>query len=414
MRADHRSSGILAILLLASSFAVVPPVTADAAGVTTDLIPSLRLQEEWQSNVFDSRTNEVSSFGTRLTPGAALRFTSPDNVLLQLSGKYEKVWFYSSEAKEADYNTWFFRVDSTGGWKLTPSLSMLPSVYYVNTSNSYQRTRLVPSGDPVAPPVSITNFGKTKTQEFGGRLGFDYLTTPNLTFGVVGRYGEQRFSRDNASSTGLTDSTQAGGSASVSYLFSQRTRLGFIAGGDQQTYKDNPSTDTLSGAFTVGHQISPAFRFDGTLGISHIRQKEAQGSPARQDTSPSGNFNINYTRATFAARAFGSYVYSGSTGFGQATRQWTTGISLSDRLTREWRWNLSGTYQVSRSVFVSEAVDLSAFYGSGSLLYQPLEWATLDLTGNMSRQRSSGQFGDTLNNYSAILGVTMGKPYKLY
>ncbi len=414
MRADHRSSRILAILLLASSFAIVPPVTANAASITTDFIPSLRLQEEWQSNVFDSRTNEVSSFGTRLTPGAALRFTSPDNVILQLSGKYEKVWFYSSEAKEADYNTWFFRVDSTGGWKLTPSLSMLPSVYYVNTSNSYQRTRLVPSGDPVAPPVSITNFGKTKTQEFGGGLGFDYLATPNLTVGVVGRYSEQRFSGDNASITGLTDSTQAGGSASVSYLFSQRTSLGFTAGGDHQTYKDNPSTDTLSGSLTVGHQISPAFRFDGTLGISHIRQKEAQGAPAQQDTSPSGNFNITYTRVTFAARAFGSYVYSGSTGFGQATRQWTTGISLSDKLAREWGWNLSGTYQVSRSVFESGAVDLSAFYGSGSLLYQPLEWATLDLTGNMSRQRSSGQFGDTLNNYSAILGVTMGKPYKLY
>ena len=150
------------------------------------------------------------------------------------------------------------------------------------------------------------------------------------------------------------------------------------------------------------------------MGISQIRQKEAPGIQAQKESSPSGNFNISYTHESFAATAYGSYVYSGGSGFGEATRQWTTGIGFSDKFTREWSWNLSGAYQVSRSVFATEAVDLATVNGAAGLRYQASEWASLDLTGNLNRQRSNGQFGDTLNNYTALLGITIGKPYKIY
>jgi len=389
-------------------------IATDAAGINMDVIPSVRLEEEWQSNVFDTSTDEVSSFGTRLTPGLALRFTSADNVMLQVSGNYEKVWYHDAEARDAGTNTWFFRIDSTGGWKLTPTFSVLPSVYFVNTNSSYRRTRLVPSGDPVVPPVTIANYGNTKSQEFGGGMGFDYRATPNLTIGISGKYSEQRFPADNVAGSGVTDSTQAGGSASVSYLFSPRTNLGITAGGGHQTYENNPGSDTLSAGILFGHRFSPALRFDATLEISQVRQKGAPGIQAQRESSPSGNFNIAYARETFTARAFGSYVYSGGSGFGEATRQWTTGIGFSDKFSREWSWDLSGAYQVSRSVFETEAVDLSSTSGAAGLRYQLWEWAALDLTGNLNRQKSDGRVGETLNNYSALLGFTVGKPYKIY
>ena len=414
MRHGFRSSRMKGVFLLASAFALIPIIATDAAGIQMDMIPSVRLQEEWQSNVFNASADEVSSFGTRLTPGLALKFTSSDNVMVQVSGSYEKVWYHDPEAKDADYNTWFFRIESSGGWKLTPTFSVRPSVHYVNTRDSSRRTQLVPAGDPVAPQGTITNFGNTKTEEFGGGLAFDYLATPNLTIGITGNYSEQRFPTDNVTGIELTNSTQAGGSASVSYLFSPRTSLGIIAGGEHQTYEDNPDSDTLSGGILFGHQLSPAFRIEGTLGISRIRQKEAPGIPERTESSPSGNFSIAYVRETFNARAFGSYVYSGGSGFGEATRQWTTGLMIADQFTREWSGNLSAAYQVSRSVFETDTVDIATISGTAGLRYQPFEWASLDLTGNLNRQRSDGQFGDTLNNYSALLGLTFGKPYRIY
>ena len=412
----YQYSRMKGVLLLASAIAVTPMIATDAAGIQMDVIPSVRLQEEWQSNVFNSSTDEVSSFGTRLTPGVALRFTSADNVMLQVSGNYEKVWYYSSEAKEADYNTWFFRIDSTGGWKLTPNFSILPSVYYLNTVNSSRRTQLVPSGDPVLPPVSITNYGNTKTEDFGGAVNFNYLATPNLTIGVNGNYSEQRFSdvTDNTAGSGLTNSKSTGGNVSVSYLVSPRTSLGIIVAGNHQTYENNPDSDTLSGGILFGHQFSPVLRLDGAFGMSYIRQNEAPGIPEQRTSAPSGVVNVSYASESFTARVFGSAVYSGGSGFGEATRQYTAGLAFSDRFAREWSWNLSGAYQVSRSAFDTDAIDLTTIYGTAGLSYKPWEWGSLDLTGNLNRQTSDGQFGDTLNSYSALLGISIGKPYKVY
>jgi hypothetical protein len=351
-----------------------------------------------------------------LTPGLAFKFTSVDNVMLQISGNYEKVWYNNAEAKSADYNTWFFRVESTGGWMLTPTFTMLPSVYYVNTTNSSRRTQLVPSGDPVLPPVTIINYGNTKTEDFGGAVNLNYLATPNVTIGVNGNYGEQRFSEvtDNTAGFGLTNSKTIGGNASVSYLFSPRTSLGLLVAGNHQTYETTPDSNTLSGGILFGYQFSPTLRLDGSFGLSYIRQNEAPGIQEQRTSAPSGTVNVSYASEGFTAQVFGSAVYSGGSGFGGATRQYTAGLAFTDRFTREWSGNLSGAYQVSRSVFGSDAVDLATSYGSASLRYQPWEWGSLDLTGNLNRQVSNGQFGETLNSYSALLGITIGKPYKIY
>jgi len=411
-----RHSVVKAIVFPAFVSALILMLITDAKAVNMDVVPSIRLEEGWDSNAFNSSENEVSSFGTRLTPALALRFTSPDNVMLEFSGNYEVVRYHDSVAKEGDYETWYFRINSTGGWALTPTLSMEPSVYYLNTTNSSARTQRVPSGDPVLPPVTITNYGNTNTEDFGGAVNFSYLATQNVTIGVTGNYSEQRFSNviDNTVGTGLTNSTTTGGNASVSYLFSPRTSLGILVAGNHQTYENAPDADTLSGGILFGYQFSPALRIDGVFGMSYIRQKEAPGIPEQKTTDPSGIINASYTSETFTASVFGSAVYSGGSGYGEATRQWTAGLVLNDQFAREWYWNLSGTYQVSKSVFTADAVNITTIYGAAGLSYKPWEWGSLDLTGYLDRQTTDGQFGGDLNNYVATLGITIGKPYRVF
>ena len=323
------------------------------------------------------------------------------------------VWYYNSEAKEADYNTWFFRIESTGGWGLTPTLSMVPSVYYLNTTNSSRRTQLVPSGDPVLPPVTITNYGNTNTEDFGGAVNFNYLATQNLTIGVNGNYSEQRFS-DSVAGSGLTNSTTTGGNASVSYLFSPRTSLGILVAGNHQTYENAPDSDTLSGGILFGYQFSTALRLDGTVGMSYIRQNEAPGIPEQRTSSPSGLFNASYTSETFTANVFGSAVYSGGSGYGEATRQWTAGLAVQRPVRQEWSWNLSGSYQVSRSVFATDAIDLKTIYGTAGLRYQALGVGQPGPHRQPEPAEVQRPVRDTLNNYSALLGISIGKPYKIF
>ena len=194
-----------------------------------------------------------------------------------------------------------------------------------------------------------------------------------------------------------------------------RTSLGILAAGNHQTYENAPDADTLSGGILFGYQFSPALRLDGAFGWSYIRQSEAAGIPEQTSSDPSGLINATYTSETFTARVYGSAVYSSSgSGFGQATRQWTAGLAFNGQFTREWRWNLSGVYQVSKSVFVTDAVNISTIYGAAGLRYRPWEWGRLDLTGYADRQTSDSQFGSDLNNFVATLGITIGKPYKVF
>lgn len=416
MRHGIRPARMKTVLLLASAFASIPVIATDAAGIQMDLIPSARVEEGWHSNVFNTSTNEVSSLATRVTPGLTLQFTTIDNVVMRLSGNYEKVWYHDSEANEANSETTHFRVDSTGDWRLTPTWSMLPSVFYINTTDSFRRTQLVPSGDPVIPPVTITNYGDTETETFGGGVRFNYQATQNTTLGMDGHYSRQRFDTpaDNAALTGLSDSSNFGAGASVSYRYSPRTNLGVRLSGSRNTYDDNPDTNTLSGTILFGYQFSPVVRLDGSVGAQHIRRKEGEGIPEESDTTPAGSINLSYKQETFTVILYGSSAYSGGGGFGEATRQYTAGVTVANRFARDWTWNLSAAYQISESAFETDAVDIRTINGSTGVQYRPWRWATVDLTGNLQRQTSDAQFGEDLNNYSALLGFTAAHPFHLF
>jgi len=63
---------------------------------------------------------------------------------------------------------------------------------------------------------------------------------------------------------------------------------------------------------------------------------------------------------------------------------------------------------------VTNAVNINTIYGTAGLSYKPWEWGSLDLTAYIDRQTSDSQFGSDLNNFVATLGITIGKPYKVF
>lgn len=397
---------------MASAFALIPGVDALAAGIAMDTIPSVRLEQGWESNVNNSSTNEVSSLYFRAIPGLAVKFTTSDQVELKVEGNYEQVWYYDTDARTADYKTYYIRVDSTGEVMLTPTLSMVPSVHYVNTINSSRRIQLLPSDDQVAPPATIINYGNTKTEDFGGGATFRYAATPNLSIALTGIYRANRF-EDPQAESGLTDSTTTTARAGVSYRFSPRTRLGVGISGNHNTFEEEPDSNVLSVGLTFDHQFTPSFSLEGVLGVSRVIQKAAPGTAEQDDYRPSGAIRAAYVSDTVRSVAFVSGLYTGGSGFGETTRQGTAGLSFSGPLSAAWSWRLNGTYQITTSVF-TDSIDLSSAYGTAGVAYRFFGWGSLELTGHVDRQWNNGQFGEDLTNYSALLGVTIGKSYNIF
>jgi outer membrane receptor for ferrienterochelin and colicin len=268
----------------------------------------------------------------------------------------------------------------------------------------------------VLPPVSITNYGDTETETIGGGVRFNYRATPNVTLGMDGNYSRQRFDTqvDNAVLNGLTDSTTYGAGASVSYRVSPRTGLGVRLGGSRTTYQDTPDTETLSARIIFDHQFTPTVRLDGGVGAQRIRRDAAPGTPEETETAPAGTLTLTYRQETYTLTVYGSSVYSGGSGFGETTRQTTAGMRFTDRIARDWSWNLSGAYQINRSTFDSDTVDIRTINGTTGIQYRPWRWATVDLAANLSRQTSGAAFGEDLNNYSAHLGFTASYPFHLF
>jgi len=399
--------------VLAFSLLLSPAPDADAAGVVLDFIPTLRLEEGYNSNVYDSTHDEVGSFGTRLTPGLALRLTAPDDVKLQLSGFYNWTWYHDSDAEDANDKNWNLRVETSGAWKFTPSFSMTPSAYYVRSPDYFSRSQSLPSGDPTLPPVSIINHGNVDTDEFGGGLKFEYAPSPNWTIGVTGYYSRQEFPDDNTAS-GLADGTQVGGALSVNYTVSPRSRLGVVASTTHHTYETSESTDSYFLGIQFGYQFTPMLRLDMTVGASLLREGEEGGVDEQTDTSPSGSFNLSYRTETTIARFFGSALYTGASGYDEASREITAGVGFTNHLTREWSWSIEAVYQNTESVFDENSVNIDSFTGRVGLEYRPLEWLAINGRIIADWQESEGLQGDTIESYAAILGFTLGKSLNIY
>jgi hypothetical protein len=203
------------------------------------------------------------------------------------------------------------------------------------------------------------------------------------------------------------------GGTSISYRFTPRFSSGISMNTSYNTFADNTNSRSYGAVITAKYLISEYFTFDASAGVDYLRETKLAGKDT--NTSPAGQVSLTYAWKDFRASLLGSYGLSGGGSFGVTTHRGNIQLTFTNQFAKGWWWDLSGSYQINRSLDTPRTEDINTWDGNAGLRYQAAEWASFHLSGNMTRQsaRNSVQGAD-LDRSSVLLGLDLSKDYKLF
>jgi len=392
-----------ALFVLLSVVAVPPAMSANLIAT-----PRIAIDETWDSNVFSVADNTSSDFITRAIPSLALSLETYQTTLVLL-GSLE----FSRYADHDELNgrrTTSVRLSTGDPFKFSPRLSLQPTIYFVESQDSFRRNQLIASPVPGLPPSEIIITEPTKTRDFAGSLALTYLVSPLVDLGI-GAGGTKRTFLDN--NVGGVDSDTITGNASVLYRISPRTSTGITVNAAYNTFEDDTDSRSYGAMLSVKYLLSERYTFDAAAGVDYLRENARAGQDT--STSPSAQVSLDYRLRDFRAALIGSYGLAGGGSFGVTTHRGNIQLKLTDQFLQGWWWDLGGLYQINQSLDTPRTEDIYVWAGNAGVRYQPVRWASLRLAGDMVRQRSrNGIESSNIDRNTVTLGVDLSYDYKIF
>ena len=396
------------MLAALAAIAILFPASR-AAAANLDITPSISLDQAYDSNVFNTDGNEKGDFILRATPALTFSFRMPETTLNLRTSLTSDTYYKYTELNSTN-SAIALAVDATP-IQITPRFSMVPSAHFVQAHNSYLRTQLVPTADPLDPPSIASETATQKSRDYGAALRANYLLTEKTVFSLGGRFSKLQF-LDNT--TGNVDSRVITGDTSLTYRFTPLFSSGVFFSTSYNTFENGTDSRVFAGGLTGTYRFSPAFTVDARAGATHMKETFTSNLPENTDTSPYGALSLVYSRQDFRAALSGTIEQSGGGNLGITTRRETVSLSVSDQFATRWWADLTGTYQVNRPQDSNVSGDLTSEIGTAGVRYQAFAWMDVHLSGTGFRQSGNGTLGSDLTRYSAFLGVTLGKTYNIY
>ena len=393
--------------------------TFPASAARLDLVPSVSIEQEYDSNVFNTDGNEKEDFILHVTPAITLSLKMPETTLsLRTSITSDNYFRYTEQNTMAAA---IFLAIGASPISLTPRLSVSPSGYFVRSQDSYRRTQLVPTGDPLVPTTIVAEDQAQTTRDYGGSLRATYLVTPKVDFSLGGGFTTRQY-LDNVSASD-SDSKVATGDATLAYRFTPVLSSGFFYNTSLNNYKQGVDSRVHSMGVAGAYRYSPSVSLSARAGVARTEESSPSGIDSTT-WDPIGSLTMEYVvedsrSPAQAKREFRSKLnltvdQVGGGGYGLTTRRHAATFSIGDRYAPEWWLDLWARYEYNVSLDAAQSEDIRSATGTAGLAYQPAVWATFRLSGTAFRQWSYGTIGTDLVRYSAFLGITFGKEYNLY
>lgn len=383
-----------------------------AKAVHINAAPSISLEGRWDSNIFSSSSDEESDFILRARPGVTL-FLEAFRTTAKLSGGFEVERYADHDELDDETATTDIGLSVSEPFRLSPRFSFLPSAGYIETRDSSRRNQLLPEPTPGVPATETIVTERTKTKNYRASLRLLYLLTPLVDVSLGGGWSRRDFVGTALDVDG-EDSTTVSGDFSFSYRLTPLISTGVFFNTSRNTFERSPSSRTYAGGLTGTYKLTQYYSLEVRAGASYFKEEAGVSAPENTEWSPYGGLALKYTWQYFQASINGSYEHAGGSSFGGTTRRGTVYLRMTNQFAERWWWDLSGSYQINRSVDEQESEDINTTEGAAGIRYAMSEWASFRLKGEILRQRSDGLSGSDIDRESVFLIMDLSTVYRLF
>ncbi len=385
-------------------------VAAASPGRAANLraLPSLALEQTWDTNIFNTPSDEQSDFISRATPSLTFSLESA-RTTLNLTGFVISEWY----ADHHDLSKWDATklVELTDPEiRITERMFLQASARYFESNDIGSRSALGLTAIPGLPPTETFVVGRTAAREYGGSAQGRYRVTPTDNVGIGG--GATKLEYLDVVS-GLIGSRTVTGNVSVSHQFSPRTTGGVFGSTGYSTYDSGSDSRTYTGGVSATYAATERTTIDARAGMTFLTDSAADGL-VDHSQSPYGALSIGYRDLGFSAAVAGTYEMTGGGSFGGATERTNANLSVADNVTASWSWNFSGGYQLEQSVDPLSNARIQSVYATAEARYAAAEWLVLRLAAYTFRQWTHAAVDADISRSHVLLGLTLSDSYVVF
>lgn len=384
--------------------------SSPASGANIKATPTLALQGVYDSNLFSTAENEVSDYYFKAVPALKLSLELPGTTL-DLNGSFEIDRYAKHDELDSENATVNLGLSASKPIQASPRLSVVPTVRYLDTKDTYRRTQLTQAPVAGLPPSDTLVVGRIRTRDTAASLSLGYLLSPDLDFAVGGAYAKREFLEQDPA---FIDSDVSSATASLSHRLSPRFHLGPSLSASRTRYEDGDRTETYGGAAAFTYLAGPQFTLAGRVGADYFRDMGPGKVVIDEKWLPSAAVTGTYVRGDFTGTLGLFYGVAGGGGGGVTTKRGSAIATAASRFTARWDWSLSAVYQTNVSASGLEGADYSTFEFDAGTGYLAAPWARVRISGTFFRQWASPPFGDDVSRETVFAGIDLFTTYTLF